>query len=483
MNLRKPFAVAALLALFGGHSTLQDASKVLSEVSRTLGAADLKSIQYSASGFESMFGQSYLPNSDYPKFYVKYSRAIDYDKGLSREETVRTQFENPPRGAGGQPLYRESRAVTIVGDGSEWGDGAPVLTPHGFVKAALAAHPTMRATREGGKPMTVISFTMKGKYKVNGYVNAQNVIEKTETWTDNPYLGDMLIETTYSDYRDFGGVKFPAKIVQKQGGFSTFELTVSAAQPNAAIAIEPPAAPRPQGPVVTEKIADGVWYLRGTPEPNSQLVEFKDFTVIVESSVTEERALANVEAAKRLFPNKPVRYHVNSHHHRDHIAGLRAFVADGTTIITSAINKPFYEQVVMKNPHTLAPDRLTAHPAQAKFVWVNDKYVVTDLSRTLEIYSVPKAGHAANMLMSYLPKEKVLCITDIFNDFGEPRPNDPPPGIVSPYYAALGDRIKELKLDIQQLAPAHGRKPIPVDVLKKALEGTVQAPAVKPIAP
>ena len=35
----------------------------------------------------------------------------------------------------------------------------------------------------------------------------------------NPVLGDMLVETTYTDYKDFGGVKFPRHIVQKQGGW------------------------------------------------------------------------------------------------------------------------------------------------------------------------------------------------------------------------------------------------------------------------
>jgi glyoxylase-like metal-dependent hydrolase (beta-lactamase superfamily II) len=101
--------------------------------------------------------------------------------------------------------------------------------------------------------------------------------------------------------------------------------------------------------------------------------------------------------------------------------------------------------------------------------------VITDGERTLEIYHVPN-GHTANLLMSYLPKEKVLIITDIFNDFGEPRPNDPPPGIVSPYYAALGDRIRQLKLDVEQIAPSHGKGLVPASVLTKLLQGTVQAP-------
>jgi hypothetical protein len=59
---------------------------------------------------------------------------------------------------------------------------------------------------------------------------------------------------------------------------------------------------------------------------------------------------------------------------------------------------------------------------------VKNKYVLTDGDRRLEIYWVPNAGHSANLLMSYLPRERVLFITDIFNEFGEPRPNDPPPG-------------------------------------------------------
>jgi glyoxylase-like metal-dependent hydrolase (beta-lactamase superfamily II) len=241
----------------------------------------------------------------------------------------------------------------------------------------------------------------------------------------------------------------------------------------------PPASPeaaRAEG----ERIADGVWYLRGTPGPNSQLVEFRDYTVIIESSVSEARALANIAEAKRLVPNKPVGYHVNSHHHGDHAAGVRAFVAEGSTIITHEMNQPFYEQAVLKNPHTLAPDRFSQNPRPANIVYVKDKYVLSDGERTLEVYHVAN-GHAANLLMSYLPSEKLLFITDIFNDFGVARPNDPPPGLVSPYYAALGDRISELKLDVERLAPSHGTQVVSVDMLRKALQGKVQVPPVRQI--
>ena len=478
MNLAlRVLLVVTGIAFTSATATLQDATRVLDDVARTLGVPVLKTIEYSGSGFTYSFAQNHMPGARYPKFNARYSRAIDFQSGLSREETVRTQFENPPRGGGNQPLYREARGAAIAGESSPWGGGAVALTPHGFVTAARAGKPTLSQARNEGRAVTVVSFTTPRGFKVNGYVNAEHLVEKIETWVDNPILGDTLIATTFSNYRDFGGVRFPTRIVQQQGGFPTLEIDVADVKPNAAVTIQAPVGGGGAARAEGQPIAPGVWYLTGTPEPNSQLVEFRDYTVIIESSVSEGRALANIAEAKRLVPNKPVRYHVNTHHHGDHAAGVRAFVAEGSTIITHEMNRRFYEQVVLKNPHTIVPDALTKNPRPASFVWMKDKHVLSDGTRTLDIYHVEN-GHAANLLMSYLPQEKLLFITDIFNDFGEPRPNDPPPGIVSPYYGALGDRIRALKLDVQRLAPSHGKGVVSAELLSKALQGKVQAPQV-----
>jgi glyoxylase-like metal-dependent hydrolase (beta-lactamase superfamily II) len=466
--------VLSFLAL--GHT--QDATSVLREADTALGASNLKSIRYSGTGFAYAFLQNPRPDVRYPKFYAKYTRAIDFDKSLSREETTRSQFENPPSGGGQQPLYTDATGAAVTGENSAWGGGSVVLTPQGFVRAALASKSTL--SRAGGS--TVVSFMVRDKYKVNGYINAQHLVEKIETWTPQPTLGDMSIETTFSDYRDFNGVKVPARIVQKQWIYPVLELNVTDVQPNAAVNVQAPAGGGGAARAESTKVADGVWYLAGTPDPNSQLVEFKDFLVLVESSVTEGRALANIAEAHRLVPGKPIKYHINTHHHSDHSAGLRAFVAEGSIIVTHESNKTFYDDVVLKAPHTLEPDALTKTPKAAQFVYVKDKgkYVITDGVRTMEIYHVDN-GHARNLLMSYLPKEKLLMITDIFNDFGMPRPNDPPAGLVSPYYAALDTRLKELKLDVQQLAPSHGRAVVPFSQFTEKVQGKVQPPAPRPI--
>ena len=205
----KKIIVAAALTLVSAVGLAQDATGVLHDVDQALGASSLKSIRYSGTGFAYAFLQNPRPDVRYPKFYAKYARSIDFDKGISREETTRTQFENPPSGGGGQPLYTDAVGAAVSGDNSAWGGGSVVLTPQGFIRSALAAKPDVTQARVGGRPMTVISFIAKGKYKVNGYVNAEHLIEKIETWTPQPTLGDMSIETTFSGYRDFNGVKFP----------------------------------------------------------------------------------------------------------------------------------------------------------------------------------------------------------------------------------------------------------------------------------
>ena len=92
----------------------------------------------------------------------------------------------------------------------------------------------------GGRKLNVVTFIGDNKAKVNGYINEQGMVEKVETWIDNPMLGDMLFEAVYTDYKDFGGVKFPTKIVQRQGGHPVLDLTITDVKPNAPVNVQAP---------------------------------------------------------------------------------------------------------------------------------------------------------------------------------------------------------------------------------------------------
>src|SRR5258708_6957146 len=124
------------------------------------------------------------------------------------------------------------------------------MIPHGFLRAAAKKNATVAQKTVGGKKYTVVTFDGDNKAKVNGYINAQNQVERVETWIDNPFLGDMLFEAIYSDYKDAGGAQFPRHIVQKQGGYSIFDLMLTDVQANATVNIQA-AQSRSQAPAGT----------------------------------------------------------------------------------------------------------------------------------------------------------------------------------------------------------------------------------------
>jgi glyoxylase-like metal-dependent hydrolase (beta-lactamase superfamily II) len=469
--MKKKFLfILALLALAGCGQRPPDATTVLENAARTMGATNLKSIRYSGSGYYFALAQSYNPNEPWPKFNAKsYVRVVDYDTVSSREELVRTR-EDPPRGGGFQPLIGERREVGVVSGEAAWtiiGDDlrpSPEaaaerrlqiwLTPHGFVRAAMAGNPTAESQTREGREVTVVSFALDGRFRVNGIISDQNLVQSVETWIANPVLGDMPVEIAYSNYQDFNGVKFPTKILQKQGGYPTLDLTVGDVQPNAAADIEVPDAVRQSTPqpvrVESEEVVDGVWHLTGGSH-HSVAVEFRDFVVVVEAPAGEERSEAVIAEVKKLVPDKPLRYVVNTHHHFDHSGGLRTYVAEGATVVTHEMNRAFYERV-WQAPRTLNPDRLSQAPRPATFETVTEKHVLTDGERTMEIHHIQGSGHNEGIIMAYLPGEKLLIEADVYS----PRPGEAPPPIPNVFTVNLYDNIQRLNLDVDRIVPIHG---------------------------
>ena len=484
------------LALGVGTAAAQDARSVLQAASTAMGASNLKSIQYSGTGWAGNMGQSFAPNDDWPRVEVtSYSRTIDYEARSSKEEVIRRQGSYPPRGGGaGFPIQTEQRQNGMVSGGYAWNmnpQNMPVaqtaavelrrleiwLTPHGFLKAALGANATAVSREEAGKMVTNVSFTLMGKYRVNGTINDQNLVQYVQTWIPNPVVGDMLWESRYENYRDFGGVKFPSRIHHHQGdtrevwldrGHNVLEVNVSNVQANVSGSALPVPdsvrqAPAPAVRVASQKLAEGVWFLAGGSH-NSLAVEFRDFVTVVDAPLNEERSLAVMAEVAKLVPNKPIRYVVNTHHHFDHSGGLRTYAAEGATIITHEGNRDFYERILFSPaPRTLEPDRFSLAPREPTIESVNSKYVVSDGTRTLDLYPVLGLNHNGTMLIAYFPKEKIVVNADMYTP---PAPGTPPPATPPPNAVVLYNNIKRLNLDVAQIAPIHGQVGSMADFVK-----------------
>jgi glyoxylase-like metal-dependent hydrolase (beta-lactamase superfamily II) len=474
---RTIMAGLALVLAMASHSHAQEGGR-LAAAANAMGATSLNSIEYSASGQVFGFGQAYEPGERWPRFVQRsYTAAVNYQTPGRRLTQVRAQGEHPPRGGAAQAVAGEQRTILVVSDKFAWQEGAPQAAPnpaavqdrlrqlwttlHGVIQAALA-----NAGRVDG---STITFSVAGR-AIKASLNEQNLVDKVSYLSSAEVVGDYPVEITYSDYGDFGGVKFPRRIVQTEDGHPTLDITVSAVRPNAAVAIEVPAnvqqaPPPPPVTVAVEKLADGVWYL-STPNARSWLVEFNDHLVLVEGMTGEARSLAiNAEIAK-LVPNKSLRYVINTHAHYDHAGGLRTYVAQGVTVVTHELNKPFFEKAWAR-PRTIAPDQLSKAPKPALFETVSDKKVMTDGTQTLELYHMKGTSHNVANMIVFMPRHGLVYWGDGYNPPAGNEARDP--GRTPEQSIDLYRVITANNLDVKMIAPAHGAGPKPFDNLKKAI--------------
>jgi glyoxylase-like metal-dependent hydrolase (beta-lactamase superfamily II) len=444
-----------------------DAKTVLENAQKAMG--NPQSVQFSGTGVNGNFGQALSLGKEWPpRDLDSVTEVFNYQQKSSRIEFV---FKQPT--FGGQRQNQEvngDKAWTVGPNGAANPQLAAAeerqliiwMTPHGFLDAALAAgNATVKSRSEDGKKVNVVSFTAMNKFKLDGTIDSDGMVTKVETKFPNPVLGDMPYSFTYSDYKDFAGVKFPMKIVQREGGFPVNEFTIASVEPNAPLDLPVPAnvqsATMPVVTVATTKIADGVWFLGGGTH-HSLVVEFNNFITVIEGPLTEERSLAVIAEAKKLVPNKPIKYLVSTHHHFDHTGGLRTFVAEGATIVTNAANKPYWEKSFTA-PATIAPDEQSKAHKKPSIQAVSDKYVITDGKQTIEVYTTMGDQHTDELMVAYILPAKILVEAD---SYSPGPPNAPPPSPVPPNALVLYDNIQRLKLDPVTVVGIHGRGPVPM---------------------
>jgi glyoxylase-like metal-dependent hydrolase (beta-lactamase superfamily II) len=445
-----------------------DAQAVIARANQAMGGNGLKTLAYSGDGVGYTFGQAFVPGLPWPKITVHaVARSIDYEHASMRDQITLSRAE--PRGGGGYPLQGEQRNDQFLAGTFAWNQTAAGpqpgprfladrvhqlwITPHGVLKAAQRNRAAAQTRNEAGATVTALKFIEPGRFEAVAIVGADGLVQRVESRAPDAVLGEVDVITRYLDYRDFGGIKFPSRIYQSMAGSLVLDLTVRDVLPHAPVDISAPEAVRRAAErVTTEKLADGVWHVAGGSH-NSVAIEMRDHFVLVEAPLNDGRSQPVIDAVKALAPGKPIRYVINSHAHFDHSGGLRAAAADGATIVTQATNVAYFERA-LATPNRIAPDRLAQSGRRATFLAVNDKATLSDGARTVDIHRIIDSVHYDGFLMVHLPKEKILVEADAYTPLA---PNAPPPATPNANHVNLINNIERLKLQVERIAPLHGR--------------------------
>jgi glyoxylase-like metal-dependent hydrolase (beta-lactamase superfamily II) len=429
-------------------------------------------LEYRGAGWDACLGQAWKVTEGWARWELQeYRRVIDYPAATSLQTARRRAAMDRERigGCGAQPDAAFAPQQTSIGASASWADQLPIwLTPHGFLALGAQSAPVVERAGSGFK--VAIPLTRAGiRYTLNGYYDRDYLLERIETWIDDPVYGDMKVEARFDDYRDFGGVRYPASMVHRQGGFTTLDLRIGSVVPNTEASAEAPsratgqrppaAAPAAEPPYY--EIADGIFVFGGAYQ--GVAVEFADFCVLIDGMQSDARVRELIRLTRDAIPNKPIRYAVNTHSHFDHAAGLRLLAAEGAIVLTHETNRAFFERT-LNVPRTLTLERT---PARAVIVQgVRNRHEISDASgQSIELHALQGGLHAADMLIAYLPRARAVVESDLLQPwinpvFGGGRK------VPHPYLVYLFQELERLNIDYQQFVPIH-RPPVP-PTMKKA---------------
>lgn len=336
--------------------------------------------------------------------------------------------------------------------------------PHLLVALALEQRATtlryMGQEAFGGRPHDVVVFAAANGVLTNLFFDKQtHLLSKYEQMVSDPLDGDVVQETIFPGYRAVERVMVPTGRQTRRGGdliedvrytevrFNTKPADTAFTRPEG---FEELPTPAPAPPKET-KLGEGVYLFESAA--NSLVVEFDTYVLVVEPYAGGRGPKPTIDKARAMFPDKPVKYVVVTHHHDDHSGGLRSYVAADVTVVTTPANQHYFERMAA-SAFTLFPDDQTRAPRKPSFEFVRGgKRTFTDGKQTLEVIDIGPSPHAAEMLVAYLPKERLVFQGDLVN---LPNSGKYLPTTVNDTTLHFYDWLTKSGLDIRRIAAVHG---------------------------
>jgi len=494
----KLFVVATMLALLASNAvpaqqldasqrSYQQARRVLDDAIEAHGGVEaLRAIKDFTLKEKSKIYARYQSPAAEPPFAAGTSEEtliVDTDRNFVFDDvkTANAGFNNwnvtVIKGSEGQNYDMWSRTVTpVVNPSLNNFRGQMRRLPPFVLLEALDRAATLRWLGEeeiAGRKQKVISVIRPDNQQLALSFDAQtHLLTKYGYLYADPITGDSEIAQTYANYRTVGKLKLPGARVLYNSGGAIQEAEYTDLQINT----RPPenvfqgpegfeklaAAPATPPPPAVNKIAEDVYVLNGLNggTHNVLFVAFNDYVLVIEAPeqiIYGNNSVQALAKIKETVPNKPIRYLVLTHHHSDHAGGFREYVAEGATIVTTADNKNFLAKVATVDS-SLLPKLSGQNKLKIEAV-ENKKRVFQDDKHVVELYDIGPNPHANQILIAYLPKEKILFQADMLN----PLANGSIP-IAQDVTLSFSEKLQQLGLQVEKIYGVHGRAATPAEL-------------------
>jgi len=371
--------------------------------------------------------------------------------------------------------------IRLAANIREAGRRSPLL-----LLAALNAPQNVAAIEDqnlDNQTLPAVAFTAGPTRYIIMFDRATKLPVAVRTRDEDNIWGDSNYDRTFSDWRTVGGVKFAFLQSTKLNGMEVERLTFKEVTPNTTLApatfaipdaVKAAAKPPATGNVPYQWVirrlflarfvdSDAVYFPQGGGgfklvelAPNVQMVQgggannlivnMKEGLLVFDAPTDEGQSRWVIDAAKAKYPGKPIKYLVLTHHHMDHTGGMRAFAAEGASVIVPAPDKAYFEQVV-RAPHTLEPDAQQKAMKPANVQEVKDQLALKDDTVEINLYNIPNP-HVDGYLLAHVVKDNILWITDLVSPRGTIARD---PGTV-----AVGDALRKHNITGATIAGGHG---------------------------
>ncbi len=326
--------------------------------------------------------------------------------------------------------------------------------------------------KKHGRAFEAISFVQADKTTlVLIFDSDTHLLEGYETVRDDGVYGDVTDFIRFAEFQDFNGVKLPTKRMDYFNDEIARELSLKISvdsQVDENLFKIPAGYAMPkenanESYTRIKKIGEGVYLDQDMG--GIMIVEFKDFIFVMDCPGNFFMSQGTIDAVREAIPNKAIKYVASSHTHGDHAGGARAYFHSGATLLTTPGHVDFYKKLAKIN-QTIRPDPFASSQKEPVLETFTDKRVITDGEQTVELYNVGPNAHSEELVIAYLPQQKILWQADIF--FIPYTGNEV--NAAMPITIEFAQKLKALGInEFEQIIDAHHSRVAPAEEFKETL--------------